>query len=439
MGGKPMLKELRAWGAEAARQAFELPLYEIGIRTYAAGVGIASLFNRKAALMTKGHRGVLRHLAESAGNYDRWIWVHAASLGEFEQARPIIERIRKYRPDTKILLTFFSPSGYEVRKNYEGADIICYLPFDTFSNAKRLVERVRPEMAIFVKYEFWRNYLTQLRKHGVPTYLISGVFRPEQKFFKKNGSWYKGWLRNFSRLFVQDERSRRLLESAGFDNVTVAGDTRFDRVTDIKEARKRIPEIERFKSGSGFTFIAGSSWPEDEDVYIPWLVSHPEVKGIIAPHEFDMNRLEKLKERFPGQAVLLSEARENPTLLDGKQVLVIDCFGLLSSAYAYADIAYVGGAFGAGLHNINEAAVYGIPVIFGPRYDKFIEAQELTDLGGGISIDGKESFIHRADRLLYDSEERKKRGKWAGDYITEKTGASDIICRSVRISPEESN
>lgn len=423
-------KGLRAVGAEMARQVLEPPLYELAMRGYAAGVALASPFNSKARLMRRGHRGVLRRLKRERGE-GAWVWIHAASLGEFEQGRPIIERIRKGNPEIKILLTFFSPSGYEIRKNYEGADLVCYLPFDTHRNARRLVEILRPDKAIFVKYEFWRNYLTQLRAHSVPTYLISAVFRRDQKFFKKSGSWYRAWLRCFSHIFVQDRRSRDLLNEAGFENVTVAGDTRFDRVIDIKAANKEIPEIDAFRNDASLLFMAGSSWPEDEAVYTPWLKSHPEVKGVIAPHEFDARRLEELKNLYDGKAVLLSEVKADPAAAEGKQVMIIDCFGLLSSAYSYADVAYVGGAFGSGLHNINEAAVYGIPVVFGPRYDKFIEAGEMIDLGGAISIDSADSFQRRADRLLYDEKERKERGKWAGDYIREKTGASDIIYKSI--------
>lgn len=425
------LKGIRGFCAEAARQAFEAPLYELGIRAYSGAVGIASLFNDKARKMKRGHRGVIRRLREAADGYSHWIWVHAASLGEFEQGRPMIERIRKHHPDYKILLTFFSPSGYEVRKNYQGADIVCYLPFDTMRNARRVVEAIHPEKAIFVKYEIWRNYLTQLRKHGIPTYLVSAIFRPEQAFFKRRGSWYRTWLRNFSHIFVQDDRSRRLLAEVGIDNVTVAGDTRFDRVTDIKATNKPIPELEKFFKDADLKFMAGSSWPQDEDVYGAWLLRHPEVKAVIAPHEFDASRLAAMKKRFEGKAVLLSELRSGDDSLKGKQVLIIDCFGLLSSAYAYADVAYVGGAFGAGLHNVNEAAVYGIPVIFGPKYGKFLEAQDLVTLGGGISIDSREAFERTADRLLYDPADRERRGKWAGEYISEKTGASDRVYAAI--------
>ncbi|MCM1153166.1 MAG: 3-deoxy-D-manno-octulosonic acid transferase [Muribaculum sp.] len=398
---------------------------------YSAGVAVASLRSDKARKFREGHRHVLDRLRKMIEPDKAYLWVHAASLGEFEQGRPLMERYRRLFPEKRIILTFFSPSGYEVRKNYAGADIICYLPFDFPWSARRFVETVRPEMAIFVKYEFWRNYLNQLRAHGVPTYLVSGIFRPEQKFFRKSGSWYRAWLRNFTHIFVQDEGSRRLLESVGFDNVTVAGDTRFDRVADIRDARKAIPELEAFRQDSPFVFMAGSSWPQDEQVYAPWVLNHKDVKCVIAPHEFDGRRIQDLKDMFRGEAVALSEVKEKGAVPTGKRVMIIDCFGLLSSAYAYADMAYVGGAFGAGLHNINEAAVYGIPVIFGPKYDKFLEAKELTTLGGAVSIDGEAGFRQIADRMLYDSKERATRGKWAGEYIREKIGASDKIATRI--------
>lgn len=421
------LKEIRAFGAEIARQTLESPIYATGISLYAAGVNVASIGNRKARLMARGHDHWYANLKSKIEPGARYIWVHAASLGEFEQGRPIMERIRTLRPDYKIILTFFSPSGYEIRKDYPGADIVCYLPYDTPRNARRFIELVNPCMAIFVKYEFWRNFLRQVDRHAIPLYLVSAVFRPDQAFFNKRTSWYKAWLRYFRHIFVQDDRSRRLLRDAGFNNVTVAGDTRFDRVLEICNAKKHIPELEKFRNSADFTLMAGSSWPQDENVYIPWVNDHPEVKVVVAPHEFDNERLNSLCSRFSRGAVLLSELKENPRLANEAQALIIDCFGLLSSAYAYADAAYVGGAFGAGLHNINEAAVYGIPVVFGPKHDKFVEASELISLGGAISIDSPREFARVADRLLFDTTERQRRGKWAGEYIREKAGATEKI------------
>lgn len=429
----PSIKEIRSFLAEALRQSIEQPLYSFGISAYRLGVGIASKRNPKAALLNKGQKEVWNLLDSAISPSDRYIWVHAASLGEFEQGRPLIEHIRKVRPELKILLTFFSPSGYEVRKNYAGADCVCYLPFDTPRRVKKFLYKVNPEMAIFVKYEFWRNYLHELWRRQIPTYLISAVFRPDQFFFKKCSAWYGHWLRWYTYIFVQDARSKELLNSIGVTNVEVCGDTRFDRVTDILNARKVIPELESFvkgngsEDGSGIVMMFGSSWPADEAIYGGWLRKRKEVTAVIAPHEFDEERLAKLKEIVPGETVLMSELKENPDSGRGKRVLIIDCFGLLSSAYAYADVAYIGGGFGVSIHNINEAAVYGIPVIFGPENKKFIEAQELKTLGGGIEVDSSQSFERIADRLLFDKEELKRRGRWAGEYIKEKTGATEKI------------
>ena len=429
----PSLREVRGFMAEGLRQLVEKPLYSAGISAYRFGVKVAALRNPKARKLDKGQKEIWERLDAAISPDDRYIWVHAASLGEFEQGRPLIEKIKKKHPEYKILLTFFSPSGYEVRKNYAGADCVCYLPFDTPGRVRRFLYKVNPEIAIFVKYEFWRNYLHELWRRQIPTYLVSAVFRPDQFFFKRRSAWYGHWLKWYTKIFVQDRRSKELLESIGVTNVEVAGDTRFDRVTDILNARKDIPELDSFvgrrgeESRAPFVIMFGSSWPEDEAVYGDWLRTRKEVKAVIAPHEFDEARLEKLKALVPGEVVLMSELKNNPKAAEGKRVLVIDCFGLLSSAYAYADVAYIGGGFGVSVHNMNEAAVYGIPVIFGPVNSKFIEAQELKTLGGGIEVTDAESFSRIADRLLYDSEELAKRGRWAGEYIQEKTGASDKI------------
>ena len=344
----------------------------------------------------------------------------------------MIERLRKEDPEVKILVTFFSPSGYEVRKDYPLADCVCYLPFDTPLRVHRFLDRVRPEKAIFVKYEIWRNYLHELYRRQIPTYLISAAFRPDQKFFKRSFAWYGLWLKWFTKIFVQDEESRKLLASINVTNVEVTGDTRFDRVAKIRETAKAIPELETFSGrASGaerpLLMMAGSSWPKDEDVYIPWFNSHPDVKIVVAPHEFDEARLKKLVERFDNGAVLLSEARSNPDSMQGKQALIIDCFGLLSSAYAYCDVAYVGGGFGVGIHNINEPAVYGVPVIYGPCHNRFVEAIEMAKVGCGLPITGRDDFDAMADRLFTDSDHRKKLGRWAEEYIQSKLGATDRI------------
>ncbi len=416
----------------------ESAIYNTALGAYALGARLAGrLGHVKARLMTRGQRETMRRLRAVRHDGERWVWIHAASLGEFEQGRPLIERLKRERPELRVCLTFFSPSGYEVRADYKHADAVLYLPFDTPRAARRFVETLRPEWAVFVKYEFWRNYLRELRRLDIPTYLISALFRPEQAFFKPWGKFYLNWLRLFTRIFVQTEESRRLLEEHGIRDVTVAGDTRFDRVTDIMRGCKPIPQLERFcgsresRPESEFVLMAGSSWPADEDVYAPWVDEHPDVKVVIAPHEFDARRLEKLKARFKGKVVLLSETEKEPAAADDAQVLVLDCFGLLASAYGYADVAYVGGGFGVSIHNLNEAAVYGIPVMFGPENRKFVEAQDLKALGGGLEVSSAESFSRQASRLLHDRVERLKRGRWAGEYIADQLGATDKVWQAL--------
>ena len=421
--------------SDAGRQIFEAPLYSAGIALYRFGVRIAGLHNEKAKKLDEGQRHIKDHLAEHIKPGDRVVWVHAASLGEFEQGRPLIEKIKHEHPEYKILLTFFSPSGYEVRKNYAGADCVCYLPFDTPHRVKRFIDLAHPEIAIFVKYEIWRNYLHELNKRHIPTYLISAAFRPDQFFFRHPGSWYGQWLKWYTHIFVQDEGSRQLLRGLKIEDVDVCGDTRFDRVSDIRAMQKVIPELEAFVNNTAErknrVMMAGSSWEADEDIYIPWFNEHSDVKLVIAPHEFDSHRLEKLRQRFRNGVVLLSEIKNGKTSTKGvreAQVLIIDCFGLLSSAYAYCDVAYVGGGFGAGLHNINEAAVYDIPVIYGPNNKKFIEAREMAECGGGVPIASASDFETAANLLLgEDDKERRLKGDAAGKYIRSKLGATQKI------------
>ncbi|MBD5206633.1 MAG: 3-deoxy-D-manno-octulosonic acid transferase [Bacteroidales bacterium] len=421
--------------SDAGRQIFEAPLYSAGIALYRFGVRIAGLHNEKAKKLDEGQRHIKDYLAEHIKPGDRVVWVHAASLGEFEQGRPLIEKIKHEHPEYKILLTFFSPSGYEVRKNYAGADCVCYLPFDTPHRVKRFIDLAHPEIAIFVKYEIWRNYLHELNKRHIPTYLISAAFRPDQFFFRHPGSWYGQWLKWYTHIFVQDEGSRQLLRGLKIEDVDVCGDTRFDRVSDIRAMQKVIPELEAFVNNTAErknrVMMAGSSWEADEDIYIPWFNEHSDVKLVIAPHEFDSHRLEKLRQRFRNGVVLLSEIKNGKTSTKGvreAQVLIIDCFGLLSSAYAYCDVAYVGGGFGAGLHNINEAAVYDIPVIYGPNNKKFIEAREMAECGGGVPIASASDFETAANLLLgEDDKERRLKGDAAGKYIRSKLGATQKI------------
>lgn len=432
----PKIKEIRGFAAESVRQLIERPLYTLGIRGYGVAVRLGGIFNPKARRLSQGQKRIWSYLEKHIDPKSRYIWIHSASLGEFEQGRPLIERLKRERPEYRILLTFFSPSGYEVRKDFPLADAVCYLPFDTRANARRFLYTVNPEMAIFVKYEIWRNYLEELYRRQIPVYMISAVFRHDQYFFKKAGAWYALWLKWYTGFFVQNEESRRLLESVGVRNVVIAGDTRFDRVSEIRRQGKRIPVLERFRgdeeAGSrNLVIMAGSSWPADENVYSDWIAAHPEVKLVIAPHEFDAARLAALKERFGPDTLLMSEAEMNPDAIDKAKVLVIDCFGLLSSAYAYCDIAYVGGGFGSGLHNINEAAVYDVPVIYGPNNAKFIEAREMAEAGGGFPVADRREFEQTADKLTGSADCRKEAGRKAGEYIRSKIGATDIIFRKL--------
>lgn len=431
----PKLKEIRAWEAEAARQALEKPLYTLGIRAYRIGVAAASLRLPKARKMMEGRRETFRVLAGKVNPNDRNIWVHAASLGEFEQGRPLMEELRRRHPEFKIILSFFSPSGYEVRRDWAGADCVVYIPFDTPRNARRMIAAINPEKVFFVKYEIWRNLLEALYKRSVPTYLISAAFTPGQKFFRRSCRWYALWLKWFTHIFVQDERSRKLLEGIGVDNVTVAGDTRFDRVTDIMRTTREIPELEAMRSAGLPLLMVGSSWETDEERYLPWMrKSKGMLKTIIAPHEFNPKRLETLRSRLaPLDTVLFSEIKGNPEAARKADVVIMDCFGLLSSAYRYADIAYVGGGFGAGLHNINEAAVYGIPVVYGPNNSRFIEAGELAEAGGGFPVEDAEGLAAILSELVADTARRREAGDKAAAYIRSRLGATTRILDTLHL------
>lgn len=403
-------------------------LYNLGINAIKVGAKLAALRSDKVKKMVEGQSQTFDTLSRNitAGDKGNIVWIHAASLGEFEQGRPLIEMIKRNMPGQRILLTFFSPSGYEVRKDYKGADVVCYLPFDTPGNVRRFLDMVSPRMAIFVKYEFWGNFLQELSRRQVPTYIISSIFRREQIFFRSYGGMFRRMLDCFTRIYVQDEASRDLLASIGVRDVTVAGDTRFDRVSDILAACKPFPVVEKFAASSQqFTFIMGSSWQPDEDIVVPYFNSHAGMKLIIAPHEFDAERLEQLKKRMNRPVLLYSEATEENVA--NADCLIIDCFGILSSCYRYAHVAYIGGGFGAGIHNLNEAAVYGIPVIFGPNHAKFKEAGDLITCGGGFSISGKEDFETIADRLLHDSNYLSASGNAAGNYIKSHLGATRKI------------
>jgi len=401
------------------------PIYNLGVATYRNAVKIAATRNRKAKLLIRGQRRCFRTLHRKLDPAGGYIWIHASSLGEFEQGRPLIEMIKGNQPDARILLTFFSPSGYEVRKNFSMVDAVVYLPFDLAGNVKRFLDLVKPSMAIFVKYEFWGNYLQALKRRGVPTYIISAIFRPKQIFFRPWGGMFRKMLKCFDTLFVQNEQSRELLAGIGIDNVVVAGDTRFDRVADVRAAAKEFPLVEKFVENAKFTLVMGSSWPPDEDIVIPYFNTHHEMKLIIAPHEFDRHRLHVLMSKISRPARFYSEA--TPQNIEQAECLIIDSFGLLSSLYRYGQTAYVGGGFGVSIHNINEAAVYGIPIIFGPKHHKFQEATDLIACDGAMSIHNADEFSAAMDPMLENEPLRMQCGRAAGNYIQSHLGGTRII------------
>lgn len=405
-------------------------MYNLAIYLYLLAVKFVGLFNKKVKLMRKGHKQTFDILRQGIDKDSRYLWFHAASLGEFEQGRPLIERIRKSHPEYKILLTFFSPSGYEVRKNYEGADVICYLPFDTPRNVRRFLNLAHPEMAFFIKYEFWQNYMKGLQKRGIPTYSVSSIFRPNQVFFRWYGGRYYKVLTRFTHFFVQNEESRKLLATRGVTNVTVVGDTRFDRVLEISQAAKQLPIVETFK-GDSLVFVAGSSWQPDEDIFIEYFNKHPEMKLVIAPHVVSEAHLAEIMGKLKRPAVRYTQAtEENVSKAD---CLIIDCYGLLSSIYSYGEIAYVGGGFGVGIHNVLEAAVYGVPVFFGPNNRRFREARGLIEAGGGFEIKCYETFAMYLDRLMTDRNYLKDSGARAECYVKSNTGASDKVLSAIRL------
>lgn len=400
-------------------------VYNTCIRISSLATRLATPWNQKAKLMVQGQDKTINYLKQKLDPQGGYIWIHTASLGEFEQGRPLIEMIREQQPEAKILLSFFSPSGYEVRKNYDKVDAVCYLPMDTPGNARQFVDAVKPSMAIFVKYEFWGNYLSELKSRDIPTYIISSIFRPQQVFFKPWGGTFRKMLSCFTHLYVQNEQSRELLHGVGVDNVTVCGDTRLDRVLQIKSAAREFDSIEKMVAGCKNALVMGSSWEPDEDIVLPYFNSHPEMKLIIAPHEFDENRLSIMMSH-------ITRPVARYTQLEGKDTsqldcIIIDCFGLLSSLYRYGTIAYVGGGFGSGIHNVPEAAVYGIPVIFGPHYEKFREAVELNACGGGFAISDSEQCHRVLDKFLSNDEARQLAGEVSSHYITTHTGATQRI------------
>lgn len=400
------------------------PIYNIGIGLYGTAVKIVSLKNAKARKMIVGHTETFNKLKENISPEDRPVWIHASSLGEFEQGRPMIEMIKRAYPNKKIVLTFFSPSGYEVRKNYDGVDVVVYLPFDTPRNAKKFVNIINPCMAIFIKYEFWGNYLQNLRRKGIPTFLISSIFRETQSFFKWYGYTFKKMLDCYTQIFVQNNESEQLLKSIGRENVEVMGDTRFDRVTDILTAAKSFPNIKAFGEKKP-TIIIGSSWGPDEDIVIEYFNTHDDWNLIIAPHVINSSRIAEIKGKIKRPVICLSETKKDEEIKT--DCLILDCFGILSSCYRYAHVAYIGGGHGAGIHNINEAAVYGMPVIFGPNHHKFKEAHDLLDLGGAFVVNNPQEFDVVMSKFVEDPQYLKKSSDISHDYIQRNLGATKKI------------
>ena len=396
------------------------------------GVAIASLFNKKVKKMWAGERQAGKVLKEKVDPEARYIWFHAASLGEFEQGRPLIEHLRETHPEYKILLTFFSPSGYEVRKNYEGADIICYLPLDTIRNARRFLRAVKPVMAFFIKYEFWYNYLHILQHRGVPTYSVSSIFRPDQIFFQWYGRQYGRVLKCFTHFFVQNMESKALLAKLGITDVDVVGDTRFDRVLQIKEASKQLPIVEQFTAHAQKVFVAGSSWLPDEEIFIKYFDIHKDWKLIIAPHVISDEHLSQIFELLKGRRVVRYTEATEENVKDA-EVLIIDCFGLLSSIYHYGTVSYVGGGFGVGIHNVLEAAVWDIPVVFGPNNKHFQEAQGLMLVQGGFEISDYQSFRDLMMRFETDASFLQNAGENAGAFVKSRAGATAKVMENVSL------
>lgn len=400
-------------------------LYNLLIHLYQLSVRMAAFFNPKAKQWVEGRKDIFMKV-ESYVKQDKPIaWFHCASLGEFEQGRPVIEAFRERFPHFRILLTFFSPSGYEIRKNYPGADYIFYLPADTSRNARKFINLVDPKVAVFVKYEYWFNYIRFLKRKETPLIFISAIFRPGQRFFTSWGKWQLKGLKLADHFFVQNEQSAELLKSVGIKQVTISGDTRFDRVSQVAQQKKSFPLIEKFK-GSNRIFLAGSTWPPDEEIVLALIGKKmPGLKFIFATHEVHPERIEALIKTLPENSLKFSKAHENN--IGQANILIINSIGILSHLYQYADIAYIGGGFGVGIHNILEAATFGNPVIFGPNYQKFQEARELIALGGAFSISDNKGFLEISGKLLGDAEFLQKASMTSKEFVANKTGATRMI------------
>ncbi len=405
-------------------------IYKIGISLFSLAVRSASLFNEKAKQFVSGRKEWRKTLKNQVEKDARYIWFHCASLGEFEQGRPVIEEIRSQFPEYKIVLTFFSPSGYEIRKNYEGADVISYLPLDTKKNAQAFIDIVKPEKVFFIKYEFWYYFISELKEREISLYIISAIFRKDQQFFKNTfwGRWYRQTLFKFEHFFVQNETSAQLLKNIGLNNISVAGDTRFDRVAAIAKAAKKIPAVEKFK-GESLLFIAGSTWKPDEELLIEFINQYGNAKFIIAPHEVSNANVNRIHELLKRPAISMSKINE--TEVDKYEVLIIDSIGLLSSLYQYGNVAYIGGGFGVGIHNILEAATFGMPIVFGPNYKKFKEAVDLISDGGAFSIDKYSELEQLFLRLISEKKFVNDTKEITRKYVEKNVGSTKFIIKKV--------
>lgn len=403
-------------------------LYTIVIILFTWMVQLAALFNHKAWLWVKGRKKWRKKLKEGISGQGKTFWIHCASLGEFEQGRPVIEMIKKLTPEIKILVTFFSPSGYEIRKDWPLADYICYLPADTRRNASVFIDIVKPSMVIFIKYEFWANYISEIRKQEIPLYLVSSIFRADQHFFRWYGGFSRKILKNFTHIFVQDESSMQLLQSIKIKDVTISGDTRFDRVARIMESPENIPQIEKFRKGEKL-FLAGSSWKADEEIITRYINKYPgRMKWIFAPHEIDDSNIGRLERLL--NVSYLRFSRFNEASADAR-VLIMDNIGMLAKAYRYACISAIGGGFGDGIHSILEPACWGIPILFGPNHLKFREAADLISENGAFTFRNYEEFEKILDRLIEDETEYRRASKATSDYVRINTGATQKIVELV--------
>jgi 3-deoxy-D-manno-octulosonic-acid transferase len=403
-------------------------VYNIFLLLYKTGIHVAALWNLKASQWIKGRKNIIEQIGGNLATADTPItWVHCSSLGEFEQGRPVIEKLRSLDPGSRILLTFFSPSGYEIRKNFKGADWVFYLPLDSRANAKKFLDMIMPQLVVFIKYDYWYYYLAECKKRKIPLLMVSAIFRKEQPFFRWYGSLHRQMLKCFSHFFVQDKESFELLNSVGLNNVTISGDTRFDRVVEIAQSFKPIDEIARF-CGDSRVLVAGSTWPADEKHLKEVIGKFPDLKLIIAPHEIHEEHLQQLKQIFP-DSVFYSQLTTNHSQ---SNCLIIDNVGMLSRLYHYATITYLGGGFDKGIHNTLEAAVYGKPVLFGPNYKKFKEAIGLIDAGGGISVRSAYELSAEIKKLLTDTKKLGDVSKSSFDFVQQNKGATEKIINKIQ-------